>query len=99
MAWDFVRFAALDPANAAAWSQTAGALPALREGAAAEQLVARHPLLAAWLPLLPAAQPAGTFAERDRAWRDVTYPRLLAFLQGAATAEATLAAIQSEITP
>ena len=29
VAWDFVRFAALDPANAATWSQTAGALPAL----------------------------------------------------------------------
>ena len=102
VAWDFVRFAALDPANAAAWSQAAGALPALRaagEGAAAEQLVARHPLLGAWLPLLPVAQHAGAFADRDRAWRDVTYPRLLAFLQGAATAEATLAAIQSEITP
>ena len=102
VAWDFVRFAALDPANAATWSQAAGALPALRaagEGAAAEQLAARHPLLAAWLPLLPAAQPAGTFADRDRAWRDVTYPRLLAFLQGAATPEDTLAAIQSEVVP
>ncbi len=102
VAWDFVRFAALDPANAATWSQTAGALPALRaagEGAAAEQLVARQPLLAAWLPLLPTAQHAGTFADRDRAWRDVTYPRLLAFLQGAATPEATLAAIQSEVIP
>lgn len=102
VAWDFVRFAALDPANAAAWSQAAGALPALRaagEGAAAEQLIARHPLLAAWLPLAPAAQHAGLFADRDRAWRDVTYPRLLAFLQGAATPEATLAAIQSEVAP
>ncbi len=102
VAWDFARFAALDPANAAAWSQAAGELPALRaagEGTAAEQLVARHPLLAAWLPLLPAAQYAGTFADRDRAWRDVTYPHLLAFLQGAATPEATLAAIQSEVVP
>ena len=102
VAWDFVRFATLDPANAAAWSQATGALPALRaagEGAAAEQLIARHPLLAAWLPLAPAAQHTGAFADRDRAWRDVTYPRLLAFLQGASTPEETLAAIQSEVLP
>ena len=98
MAWDFVRFAALDPANSLQWSVTAGALPALRangEGAAAEQLVARHPHFGAWLPLLPLAQPEGVLADRDRVWRDVTYPRLLTFLQGGATLEETLAAIEA----
>ncbi|MBP6789286.1 MAG: extracellular solute-binding protein [Candidatus Promineofilum sp.] len=98
VAWDFVRFATLDPANSLQWSVTAGALPALRangEGAAAEQLVAGVPQFAAWLPLLPLAQPEGVLADRDRVWRDVTYPRLLTFLQGGATLEETLAAIEA----
>ena len=80
------------------WSVTAGALPALRangEGAAAEQLVAGVPQFAAWLPLLPLAQPEGVLADRDRVWRDVAYPRLLTFLQGGATLEETLAAIEA----
>jgi multiple sugar transport system substrate-binding protein len=102
VAWDFVRFATLDPANSLQWSVTAGALPALQangEGAAAEQLVARVPQFAAWLPLLPLAQSEGASADRDRVWRDVTYPRLLTFLQGGATLEETLAAIDREAAP
>lgn len=96
VAWDFVRFAALDPANSLNWSLTAGALPALRangEGAAAGQLLAQYPQFAAWLPLLPLAQPEGELA--DRVWRDVAYSRLLTFLQGGATPEETLAAIDA----
>jgi ABC-type glycerol-3-phosphate transport system substrate-binding protein len=95
VAWDFVRFATLDPTNSLQWSLTAGTLPALRangEGAAAEQLLARAPQFAAWLPLLPLAQPNGV---ADRVSRDVVYPRLLTFLQGGATAEETLAAIEA----
>jgi hypothetical protein len=30
VAWDFVRFIALDPANAAQWNQATGTLPALQ---------------------------------------------------------------------
>lgn len=99
VAWDFVRFAALEPANAAAWTQAAGALPALRangEGDAAQQLAAAQPALGPLLPLLPAAVDLGLGANDDRVWRDITYPRLLAYLQGAATAEATLAGIDAD---
>lgn len=102
VAWDFVRFAALDPANSLQWSLSAGTLPALRangEGAAAEQLLARFPIFGPWLPLLPLAQPEGVFADRDHLWRDVTYPRLLTFLQGGATLEDTLAAIDRDAAP
>jgi maltose-binding protein MalE len=98
VAWDFVRFSTLDPTASLQWSVTAGTLPALRangQGAAAEQLAARYPQFAAWLPLLPLAQPEAVFADRDRVWRDVTYPRLLTFLQGGATPEETLAAIEA----
>ena len=99
VAWDFARFVTLDPANSLQWSLAAGALPALRangEGAAAQQLVARYPHLAAWLLLLPGAQHEGHFPERDRLWREITYPHLLTFLQGGATLEETLAAIDAE---
>ena len=99
VAWDFVRFAALDPANSLPWSLSAGALPALRangEGAAAEQLLARYPHFGPWLPLLPLAQHEGVIAGRDRVWHDVTYARLLTFLQGGATLEETLGAIDRD---
>ncbi len=99
VAWDFVRFAALDPANSLQWSLSAGALPALRangEGAAAEQLLARYPQFGPWLPLLPLGQHEGVFADRDRVWHDVTYTRLLTYLQGGATLEETLAAIDRD---
>ena len=99
VAWDFVRFAALEPANAAAWTQAAGALPALRangEGQAGPQLAAAQPALGPLLPLLPAAVDLGLGAGYDRVWREIAYPRLLAYLQGAATAEATLAGIDAD---
>ncbi|HOU40724.1 MAG TPA: extracellular solute-binding protein [Promineifilum sp.] len=98
VAWDFARFVALEPANAAQWSQAAGALPALlanREGEAVAQLAAAQPALAPLLPLLPAATDAGLGAGHDRLWREVAYPRLLAYLQGAATAEETLTGIDA----
>lgn len=98
VAWDFARFVTLEPANAAQWSQAAGALPALlanREGETAAQLAAAQPALAPLLPLLPAATDAGLGADHDRLWREVTYPRLLAYLQGTATAEETLAGIDA----
>lgn len=102
VAWDFIRFATLDPATSLQWSLTAGALPALQangQGAAGEQLVARVPQFAAWLPLLPLAQSEGALADRDRVWHDFTYPRLLTFLQGGATLEETLAAIDRDAAP
>ncbi len=61
----------------------------------AAQLAAAQPALAPLLPLLPAATDAGLGADHDRLWREVTYPRLLAYLQGTATAEETLAGIDA----
>ena len=69
------------------------------QGAAGEQLVARVPQFAAWLPLLPLAQSEGALADRDRVWHDFIYPRLLTFLQGGATLEETLAAIDRDAAP
>lgn len=99
-AWDFIRFAALDPANAVNWNLASGTLPALRadaEGAAAEQLVAQFPHFAPFLAVLPFAQYEGAFPDRDLVWYEITYPRILSFLQGNATLDETLETIEREV--
>ena len=100
VAWDFIRFAALDPANAVQWNLQTGTLPALRangEGAAAEQLVAEFPYFGPFLQVLPFAQYEGNFHDRDLVWYEITYPRILTFLQGNATLEETLETIDREV--
>ena len=77
-----------------------GTLPALRangEGAAAEQLVAQYPYFGPFLQVLPYAQYEGAFPDRDLVWYEITYPRILSFLQGNATAEETLTTIDREV--
>jgi len=99
-AWDFVRFAALDPANAVQWNLATGTLPALRangEGAAAEQLVAQFPYFGPFLQVMPFAQYEGAFPDRDLVWYEITYPRILTFLQGNATLQETLETIEREV--
>lgn len=101
VAWDFVRFAALDPANAVQWNLASGTLPALlanSEGAAADDLVAQFPHFAPFLELLPFAQYEGAFPDRDLVWYEITYPRVLTYLQGNATAEETLSTLEREVT-
>lgn len=100
VAWDFVRFIALDPANAVQWNLASGTLPALQaniEGAAADELVAQFPHFGPWLGLLPFAQYEGEFPDRDLVWYEITYPRILSFLQGTATAEDTLVTLEREV--
>ncbi len=99
-AWDFIQFAALDPANAVQWNLTSATLPALKAnatGAAADELVADFPHFAPFLELLEYAQPEGAFPDRDLVWYEITYPRILNFLQGNATAEETLETLTREV--
>ena len=101
VAWDFVRFAALDPATAVQWNLASGTLPALlanSEGAAADDLVAQFPHFAPFLELLPFAQYEGAFPDRDLVWYEITYPRVLTYLQGNASAEETLSTLEREVT-
>jgi len=100
-AWDFVKYAALDPENAVQWNLASATLPALKanaSGAAADSLVADFPYFGPWLDLLQYAQPEGSFPDRDLVWYEITYPRILNFLQGNATAEETLQAITQEVS-
>jgi multiple sugar transport system substrate-binding protein len=99
-AWDFVKFAALDPANAAEWNLASGTLPALVEnvtGANAEKLVGEFPYFEPFFGLLQYGQFEGRFPDRDFVWYEVTYPTVLNFLQGNATLEETLKTIESEV--
>jgi multiple sugar transport system substrate-binding protein len=99
-AWDFIKFAALDPANAVQWNLASGTLPALKAnatGEAADQLVTQFPHFGPFLDLLQYAQPEGAFPDRDLVWYEITYPRVLNFLQGNATLEETLETLNREV--
>ncbi len=99
-AWDFVKFAALDPANAVQWNLASGTLPALKgnvSGANAEKLVTEFPYFEPFLALLEYGQHEGQFPDRDFVWYEVTYPRVLNFLQGNVALEETLKTIESEV--
>ena len=99
-AWDFISFATLDSANAAQWNLASGTLPALKanaSGAAAEQLVAEFPYFQPFLEILEFGQHEGRFPDRDLVWYEITYPRIINFLQGNATLEETLETIEREV--
>lgn len=99
-AWDFVKFVTLDSANALQWNLASGTLPAVAEditGDSAQKLVAEFPFFEPFLALLPYGQYEGQFPDRDFVWYEVVYPEVLNFLQGNATAEETLQAIEQAV--
>lgn len=100
VAWDFVKFVALNADNAEQWNLASGTLPALKanaEGANADELVAQFPHFAPFLQLLANAQYEGAFPDRDLVWYEITYPNILNFLQGNGTIDETLEAIDREV--
>jgi multiple sugar transport system substrate-binding protein len=99
-AWDFVRFVTLEADNAVAWNLDSGTLPALEaniSGANADSLVAEFPYFEPFLGILEYGQNEGHFPDRDFVWYEVTYPEVLNYLQGNATAEETLQNIESSV--
>jgi len=99
-AWDFVKFVTLDADNAVQWNLASGSLPALEEnitGANADTLVAEFPYFEPFLGILEYGQNEGQFPDRDFVWYEVTYPEVLNYLQGNATAEETLQTIESSV--
>jgi multiple sugar transport system substrate-binding protein len=99
VAWDFVKFATLDPENAAQWNLTSGTLPALKanaEGAAKEQLIAAFPHFATWFEILPNAQFVGQLPDRDRFYYEIIQNHGLAALEGSETVEEALQAMENE---
>jgi len=99
-AWDFVKFVTLDADNAVQWNLASGSLPALAEnitGANSETLVSEFPYFEPFLGILEYGQNEGHFPDRDFVWYEVTYPEVLNYLQGNATAEETLQTIESSV--
>jgi multiple sugar transport system substrate-binding protein len=100
IAWDFLKFSALDADNAAQWNIESGTLPGLKANASgenAEKLVAAFPHFAPFLDILQYGKYEGAFPDRDLVWYEITYPRVLNFLQGNATAEETLETMEREV--
>jgi len=98
-AWDFIRFAALDPTNAAAYNLTSGTLPGLKANAtdaAAAELTATFPHFAPFFEILPNGQYVGNLPDRDLLFYDIGYPHLLSALQGSETIDEALAAMEQE---
>jgi len=99
-AWGFIEYVALNADNALAWNIASGTLPALQEnasGANGETLVEEFPYFEPFLGILEYGRYEGQFPDRDFVWYEVAYPQVLNFLQGNATAEETLDAIEREV--
>lgn len=99
-AWDFVNYVTLNADNAVSWNLASGTLPALKanaEGTNGDKLVEQFSYFEPFLNLLPYAQYEGAFPDRDLVWYDITYPRILEFVQGFSTLDETLQAIDREV--
>ncbi len=99
-AWDFVSYVALNAANATQWNIASGTLPALKanaSGGAGEKLMAEFPYFEPFLKILEYGQHEGHFPDRDLVWYEITYPRVLNFLQGNMSVDETLETIEREV--
>ena len=100
IAWDFIKFSTLEVENSLEWNLASGTLPALieeTEGANGVALVEKFPFFEPFLDILEYGRYEGPFPDRDFVWYEVTYPRVLEFLQGLRSAEETLEMIESEV--
>jgi multiple sugar transport system substrate-binding protein len=99
VAWDFVKFAALDPAAAKQWNLTSGTLPALienAEGQAKDDLIAAFPHFETWFEILPNARFVGQLPDRDKLYYEIIYNHGLAALRGDETIPEALQAMETE---
>jgi multiple sugar transport system substrate-binding protein len=99
VAWDFARFAALEPERAAQWNLTSGTLPALienAEGAARDGLITAFPHFETWFEVLPNAQFVGQLPDRDKLYYDIIYNHGLAALRGDESIPDALQAMETE---
>lgn len=98
-AWAFIEYVALNEANALQWNEAAGTLPALKanaQGDAAAELVTEFPHFGPFLDILDQGQFVGALPDRDLLWYDITYPHVLAVLQGTETVDEALTSMERE---
>ncbi len=99
VAWDIVKFITLNAKNALEWNIGSGTLPALKENTAgdnAKELLTRFPYMEQHLKLLQYGSYQGHMKDSDQVVYDIFYNNILTMLQGNATIEETLKAIQEK---
>jgi len=96
IAWDFVRFAAAEPANALQWNITSSTIPAIPENAESAELAQALPWITEELSQLPYGRYLGTMPDRDQVMYQIIYPHILNVLQQVETVDQALAAIDAE---
>jgi multiple sugar transport system substrate-binding protein len=99
VAWDFARFATLEPDQAKEWNLTSGTLPALidnAEGSARDELISAFPHFETWFEVLPNAQFVGQLPDRDKLYYDIIYGHGLAALRGDESIPDALQAMETE---
>jgi ABC-type glycerol-3-phosphate transport system substrate-binding protein len=96
VAWDFVKFVAVDPANALAFNVTTQTIPAIKENAAATGLAEKIPAITAELPLLPYGRYLGTMPDRDQVMYQIIGPHITNVMQGLETVDEALQKIEDE---
>jgi multiple sugar transport system substrate-binding protein len=96
VAWDFVKFVAVDPANALAFNVTTQTIPAIKENAAAAGLAEKVPAITAELPLLPYGRYLGTMPDRDQVMYQIIGPHITSVTQGLETVDEALQKMEDE---
>jgi len=96
IAWDFVRFAAAEPANALQWNITSSTIPAIPENAESAEMAQALPWITEELSQLPYGRYLGTMPDRDQVMYQIIYPHILNVLQQVETVDQALAAIDAE---
>jgi len=96
VAWDFVKFATTNTANAEGWNIASGTIPALPGVAESDSIAAEMPWVPKALDLLPYGSYLGDMPDRDLVVYDILYPHLISALQGIETLDEALEAIDTE---
>lgn len=96
VAFDFAKFAAVDPANAAKFNIASGTIPAIPEVAESAEIAEAMPYVAKALDILPYGRYLGNMPDRDLIVYDILHPHLLSALQGLETVDEALQAIDAE---
>jgi multiple sugar transport system substrate-binding protein len=96
VAWDFVKFAVADRANALQWNITTSTIPAIPDNANSAELASAHPWITVELPQLPNGRYLGAMPDRDTVMYQVIYPHVLNVLQGVETVDEALKAMDAE---
>lgn len=96
MAFEFVKFAALNADSARTWNLATSTIPALKSVAQEPTLLDKAPWFKASLDVLEHGRYVGSLPDRDKFWYNIVQPHVLAVLQGSEEVEPALQAIEDE---